>query len=75
MTGKLTPRQMTIVLPAYIAACFAIFYLFAQILPVAMEREERRREVVREYNCQHYGRSMNEWAAVRNRELPCPNQI
>ena len=50
---------------------FAIF--LSAVLPPALDREERRLEIVREYNCEHYGAAMDRWAMSKGMEPPCQN--
>ena len=63
----------TIPMPVASVLCMIAIVAFANILPIAFEREERRQQIVAQKNCEQYGDAMNQWAKEKGLEQPCLN--
>jgi len=50
-------------------ATFIICAVF--ILPIALDRELRRQEIVQQYHCEQYGESIAKWATEKGITNPC----
>lgn len=58
-------------MPVLSLLCMGTIIAIAYILPIAFEREERRQEIVRQYNCDNYGPNIAKWAEEKGIKNPC----
>lgn len=68
---KIDTEEYKIPLPFLAVMALGVFAIFYSVIPVALEREARRQEIVQQHQCAQYGDAIAKWAAEKQIANPC----